>query len=107
MNRANTSSVFSCCSYVLAAATSTFFINTLHMVRTSQFRKLSGLKYPIPYATTEQAEKDPSAYKFNCGKSRILCVIWSCGLPSPRHAQHYYCWPPSIPLNHSLEKQVS
>ncbi|XP_044721934.1 MAPEG family domain-containing protein [Hirsutella rhossiliensis] len=53
---------------VLAAATSTFFVNTLHVVRTSKFRKASGLKYPIAYATTEQADKDPNAYLFNCAQ---------------------------------------
>lgn len=55
-------------SYVLVAATSTFFINTLHVVLTSKARKRSGLKYPIPYASNELAEKDAEAYKFNCGK---------------------------------------
>lgn len=55
-------------SYVLVAATSTFFINTLHVVLTSKARKRSGLKYPVPYASNELAEKDAEAYKFNCGK---------------------------------------
>ncbi|KAI0491259.1 membrane-associated proteins in eicosanoid and glutathione metabolism [Xylaria cf. heliscus] len=51
--------------YVLAVATSTIFINTYHKLLTSAARKASGLKYPIPYATQEQADKDPKAYKFN------------------------------------------
>ncbi|RGP72835.1 glutathione s-transferase [Fusarium longipes] len=54
--------------YVLVAATSTFFINTLHAGLTSKARKRSGLKYPIPYASNELAEKDPEAYKFNCSQ---------------------------------------
>lgn len=44
-------------------------------MRTAKFRKASGLKYPIAYATPEQADKDPNAYLFNCGKyccSRVL-----------------------------------
>lgn len=56
-------------SYVLAVATSTFFINTFHSVLTSKARSKSGVKYPIAYASQEQAEKDPAAYLFNCGTS--------------------------------------
>lgn len=55
------------CSFVLAAVTSTFFVNTLHMLRTSKFRKASGVKYPAAYATDEQAQKNPAAATFNCG----------------------------------------
>lgn len=55
-------------SLVLAAATSAFFVNVLHMARTGKFRKASGVAYPNAYASHEQAEKDPNAYKFNCGK---------------------------------------
>ncbi|KAL7959195.1 hypothetical protein V8C34DRAFT_120275 [Trichoderma compactum] len=54
--------------FVLAAATSTFFVNLLHMVRTGKFRKESKITYPNCYATHEQAEKDPAAYKFNCAQ---------------------------------------
>ncbi|KAH7141172.1 hypothetical protein B0J13DRAFT_52494 [Dactylonectria estremocensis] len=53
---------------VIAVATSTFFINTLHVQLTSKYRKASGLKYPIPYASNELAEKDPKAYQFNCAQ---------------------------------------
>ncbi|KAI5458385.1 hypothetical protein BGZ63DRAFT_426788 [Mariannaea sp. PMI_226] len=53
---------------VLAVATSTFFVNTLHVVLTSKARKASGLKYPIPYASNELAEKDTKAYQFNCAQ---------------------------------------
>ncbi|KAF4334364.1 glutathione S-transferase [Fusarium beomiforme] len=52
--------------YVLVAATSTFFINTLHMVLTSKARKRSGIRYPVAYASNELAEKDAEAYRFNC-----------------------------------------
>ncbi len=37
-------------SYVLLAASSTFFVNYYHMFLTSKYRKLSGQKYPISYA---------------------------------------------------------
>ncbi|KAF7547827.1 hypothetical protein G7Z17_g7467 [Cylindrodendrum hubeiense] len=55
-------------SLVLLAATSTFFINSLHVQLTSKYRKTSGLKYPIAYASNELAEKDPKAYQFNCAQ---------------------------------------
>ena len=64
-------------SFVLLAATSTFFINSLHVVLTSNARKASGLKYPIPYASNDLAEKDSKAYKFNCGMHPQT--------PSPQH----------------------
>ncbi|UKZ83689.1 hypothetical protein TrVFT333_011498 [Trichoderma virens FT-333] len=54
--------------FVLAAATSTFFVNVLHMARTGKFRKASQIAYPNAYATHEQAEKDPNAFKFNCAQ---------------------------------------
>ncbi|TWU74720.1 hypothetical protein ED733_005295 [Metarhizium rileyi] len=55
-------------SLVLAAATSSFFVNTLHMLRTSSLRKTSGVKYPNAYASPEEAEKDSNAYAFNCAQ---------------------------------------
>ncbi|KAL2021477.1 hypothetical protein VTK56DRAFT_7110 [Thermocarpiscus australiensis] len=54
--------------YVLLAATSTFFVNVLHVTVTSRRRKAAGIKYPIPYATQEQADKDPKAFAFNCAQ---------------------------------------
>ncbi|KAK1659261.1 MAPEG family protein [Colletotrichum godetiae] len=54
--------------YVLLVAASTFFINTTHVLLTSKYRKASGLVYPAPYASNEQAEKDPKAYQFNCAQ---------------------------------------
>ena len=56
-------------SYVLLAATSTFFVNTYHVSLTVAARKKSGLKYPVAYASKELADKDPNAYLFNCGES--------------------------------------
>lgn len=53
---------------VLLVASSSFFVNTYHVFLTSAARKRSGLKYPIPYASTELAEKDPNAYQFNCAQ---------------------------------------
>ncbi|KAL2136778.1 hypothetical protein VTI74DRAFT_1430 [Chaetomium olivicolor] len=54
--------------YVLAAATSTFFVNTFHSFLTSSHRKAANVKYPTTYVSTEQAEKDPKAYAFNCAQ---------------------------------------
>ncbi|EXV03617.1 MAPEG family protein [Metarhizium robertsii] len=55
-------------SLVLAVASSTFFVNTFHMLRTSQLRKASGVVYPNSYASAERAEKDGKAYAFNCAQ---------------------------------------
>ncbi|OAA66200.1 Membrane associated eicosanoid/glutathione metabolism-like domain protein [Cordyceps fumosorosea ARSEF 2679] len=55
-------------SYVLAVATTTFFLNTVHMLRTSKFRKLARVPYPAPYASDEEVAKNPSASKFNCAQ---------------------------------------
>ncbi|KAI0834209.1 membrane-associated proteins in eicosanoid and glutathione metabolism [Hypoxylon sp. FL0890] len=54
--------------YVLTVAASSLFVNTLHFFLTAKARKASGLAYPIPYASQEQAEKDPKAYAFNCAQ---------------------------------------
>lgn len=51
--------------YVLAVATSTLFVNTYHKFLSSMTRRASGIQYPTPYATQEQAAKDPKAFKFN------------------------------------------
>ncbi|KAI1336168.1 MAPEG family protein [Xylariaceae sp. FL0016] len=51
--------------YVLTVAASSLFINTYHFYLTGTARRACGLAYPIPYATQEQADKDPKAYKFN------------------------------------------
>lgn len=71
-------------SYVLIVATSTFFINTLHTLTTARFRKSSGIKYPIAYASQEQAEKDRQAYLFNCGGCfrSSLCQVYLGTCPS-------------------------
>ncbi|PNY28025.1 Uncharacterized protein TCAP_02056 [Tolypocladium capitatum] len=53
---------------VLAAATTSFFVNSIHAMRTSKFRKASGVRYPNAYASAEQADKDPNAYLFNCAQ---------------------------------------
>ncbi|KAI1079254.1 membrane-associated proteins in eicosanoid and glutathione metabolism [Whalleya microplaca] len=54
--------------YVLTVATSSLFINILHMLLVVKARGAAGLKYPIPYASQEQAGKDPKAYAFNCAQ---------------------------------------
>ncbi|KAI8958529.1 membrane-associated proteins in eicosanoid and glutathione metabolism [Daldinia sp. FL1419] len=54
--------------YVLTVAASSLFINTFHSMLTVKARKASGLTYPIPYASQEQAAKDPKAYQFNCAQ---------------------------------------
>ncbi|KAI0396196.1 membrane-associated proteins in eicosanoid and glutathione metabolism [Xylariaceae sp. FL0594] len=51
--------------YVLAVATSSIFVNTYHKFATVFARRASGIQYPITYATQEQADKDPNAYRFN------------------------------------------
>ncbi|KAI1487540.1 MAPEG family protein [Biscogniauxia mediterranea] len=51
--------------YVLTVAASSLFINTYHFFLSANARKHSGIAYPTPYATKEQADKDPKAYKFN------------------------------------------
>ncbi|KAM7195292.1 hypothetical protein V8F33_006800 [Rhypophila sp. PSN 637] len=54
--------------YVLVAAASSFFVNTLHSSLTTKARKASGIKYPAAYAANDVAEKDPLAHKFNCAQ---------------------------------------
>ncbi|OTB14056.1 hypothetical protein K445DRAFT_319590 [Daldinia sp. EC12] len=54
--------------YVLTVAASSLFVNTFHFLLTVKARNQSGLRYPIPYASQEQAEKDPKAYLFNCAQ---------------------------------------
>ncbi|KAK7935082.1 glutathione S-transferase [Apiospora marii] len=54
--------------YVLVAASSSLLVNVLHFILSAKARKASGLKYPIPYASEEQAAKDPKAYSFNCAQ---------------------------------------
>ncbi len=56
-------------SYVLAVATSTFFLNSYHAALTSGARRASGIKPPNAYASQELADKDPKAFAFNCGAS--------------------------------------
>jgi glutathione S-transferase len=55
-------------SYVLTVASASLFINTYHFWLSAKARGASGIKYPVPYATVEQAEKDPKAYTFNCAQ---------------------------------------
>ncbi|KAL5936087.1 hypothetical protein ACKVV7_000831 [Pyricularia oryzae] len=47
--------------YVLLAAASSFFLQTYHMVLSAKARKESGLMYPIAYAESQVAAKDPKA----------------------------------------------
>ncbi|KAJ5097787.1 MAPEG family domain-containing protein [Penicillium angulare] len=71
--------------FVLAAAVSTFFLNTFHSYRTSKLRESSSIQYPAAfniqqhsisssiqypaaYSTEEQAGKDPKAFLFNCSQ---------------------------------------
>ncbi|CAJ2507981.1 Uu.00g091670.m01.CDS01 [Anthostomella pinea] len=51
--------------YVLAVAASSLFINTYHFLLTAKARGASGITYPTPYASQEQADKNPKAYAFN------------------------------------------
>ncbi|KOS17333.1 Microsomal glutathione S-transferase 3 [Escovopsis weberi] len=54
--------------FVLAAATSTFFVTTAHFIRTAKLRKASGVAYPNAYASQEHADKNPAAHRFNCAQ---------------------------------------
>lgn len=51
------------------------------MVLTSKARKASGLKYPVPYASNELAEKSDVAYKFNCGTSFAFYTPFTWWVP--------------------------
>ncbi|KAI1172294.1 membrane-associated proteins in eicosanoid and glutathione metabolism [Nemania sp. FL0916] len=51
--------------YVLATATASLFVNTFHRVLTSRARAAAGIAYPTAYASQEQADRDPKAFKFN------------------------------------------
>ena len=39
--------------------------NVYHFAKTGGARKAAQIPYPAPYATAEQAEKDPKAWAFN------------------------------------------
>ncbi|KAF3760229.1 hypothetical protein M406DRAFT_358559 [Cryphonectria parasitica EP155] len=54
--------------YVLLTVVSTAFVNLWHGMQTSAARKTSGIGYPNAYATPEQAEKNPEAYRLNCAQ---------------------------------------
>lgn len=62
-------------------ASASFFVNLYHFALTGKARKASGLKYPIPYATVEQAAKDPAAHKFNC--CQVRDPLLPLGPPAP------------------------
>lgn len=55
-------------SYTLTVAATSLLLNIYHMARASGARKAAGIPYPNPYATAEQAEKDPKAFAFNCAQ---------------------------------------
>ncbi len=46
-------------SYVILAATSTFFLNLAHVQNTGKYRKPAAIDYPNAYATAQQAKEDP------------------------------------------------
>ncbi|KKA28031.1 hypothetical protein TD95_005029 [Thielaviopsis punctulata] len=58
--------------YVLAVATSSFFLNTALGIQVGTYRKAAGIKYPTAYASEELAAKDPKAYQFNCAQRAHL-----------------------------------
>jgi len=55
-------------SYVLAAATSAFWLNVYQTVNVGQARKAAGVKYPNAYAEKAEADSSPAAMKFNCAQ---------------------------------------
>ncbi|KAG4440110.1 hypothetical protein IFR05_004407 [Cadophora sp. M221] len=52
--------------YVLLAATSTFLMNTLHMINTGKFRRVAKVAYPAAYAPDSRTDED--AIRFNCAQ---------------------------------------
>ncbi len=80
---------------MLAAATSAFFVNSFHTFLTGAQRKLAKVPYPTCYASAEQAEKDPAAFKFNCGMSHLQMGVV---IVSPLHRLTAISrWQPSVP----------
>ncbi|RYP73310.1 hypothetical protein DL771_003739 [Monosporascus sp. 5C6A] len=54
--------------YTITVAAASLVLHVYHMILTSRARKASGIPYPNPYATAEQADKDPKAMTFNCAQ---------------------------------------
>ncbi|PSR79112.1 hypothetical protein BD289DRAFT_442931 [Coniella lustricola] len=54
--------------YVLLTVVGSVFVNSFHGIMTGKARKSSGIGYPNAYATAEQAEKNPEAYRLNCAQ---------------------------------------
>jgi len=52
--------------YVLLAATSTFFLNSIHTFNTGKYRKAAKVGYPAAYAPSSRTDVD--AFKFNCAQ---------------------------------------
>ncbi|ROW15428.1 hypothetical protein VPNG_02306 [Cytospora leucostoma] len=55
-------------SYVLLAATSTFFVNFWHTMKTVKARKASGVPYPNAYAPASEATEGTPSFKLNCAQ---------------------------------------
>lgn len=53
-------------SYVIAAATSTVWLNFWQFAKVGAARKASGITYPQMYAEKAEAAASPAAAKFNC-----------------------------------------
>lgn len=54
------------CSYVLLAATSTFFLNSWHAINVGKYRKAAAVQYPAAYAPSSRTDKE--AHRFNCAQ---------------------------------------
>ncbi|EJU06300.1 membrane-associated proteins in eicosanoid and glutathione metabolism [Dacryopinax primogenitus] len=53
---------------VIAAATSTVFLNVYQYLNVRNHRRASGIKYPQLYAEQAEVAKNPLALKFNCAQ---------------------------------------
>ncbi|RYO93594.1 hypothetical protein DL766_010517 [Monosporascus sp. MC13-8B] len=54
--------------YTITVAASSLLLHIYHAILAVGARRRSGIPYPNPYATAEQAEKDPKAMAFNCAQ---------------------------------------
>ncbi|PQE21653.1 glutathione S-transferase protein [Rutstroemia sp. NJR-2017a WRK4] len=52
--------------YVILAATSTFFLSTVHGFNTGAYRKAAKVDYPAAYAPSSRT--DAEAHRFNCAQ---------------------------------------
>lgn len=54
--------------YVLAVGVASALVNQWHGFNVVKYRKAAGIKYPVLYASNEEAQKNPAANQFNCAQ---------------------------------------